>query len=291
MYGVGGERRLTELELPWLDGYEGSKPVRIGNAASNQLQLDVYGELMDCLYLCGKNGIVPEASAWDLQRALLDFLEGAWRGPDEGIWEVRGPRRHFTHSKMMAWVALDRAIKSVEEGYGSDGPLDRWRGLRREVFDDVCTNGWSAKAGAFTQYYGSTELDASLLMMPLVGFLPVGDARVAQTIESVRTRLVRDGFVDRYGDHGKVDGLPGKDGSFLPCTFWLADCLALQGRRSEALARRAHSHGAESLRERGDVDTQAASRVRHRRRGENEPRETAMMRREHMDSSLGALVQ
>ena len=233
MYGVGGERRLTELELPWLPGYERSSPVRIGNAASSQLQLDVYGELMDCLYLCGKTGLPPEESAWKLELALLDFLEGAWTLPDEGIWEVRGGRRHFTHSKMMAWVALDRAIKSVES-LGMEGPIERWRATRQTIFDEVCREGWSTEAGAFTQYYGAKDLDAALLMMPLVGFLPVTDARVSGTIDAIQQRLTRDGFVDRYATHGVVDGVPGKDAAFIPCTFWLADCLALQGKRDEA---------------------------------------------------------
>jgi GH15 family glucan-1,4-alpha-glucosidase len=235
MYGIGGERRLTETTLPFLEGYEGSSPVRIGNAASSQLQLDVYGELMDCLYLCAKSGLAPEENAWSLQIALLDFLEGAWKDPDDGIWEVRGERRHFTHSKIMAWVALDRAIKSVDS-FGFEGPADRWRGVRQAIFDEVCREGWSSEVGAFTQFYGSTDLDASLLMTPLVGFLPASDPRVSGTIDAIQKRLVRDGFVDRYTTHGSVDGLPGRDQSFLPCTFWLADCLALQGKHAEARA-------------------------------------------------------
>jgi GH15 family glucan-1,4-alpha-glucosidase len=235
MYGIGGERRLTELELPWLPGFGGSRPVRIGNAASQQLQLDVYGELMDCLYVYGRSGLSNDESGWNVQRALLNFLEGAWEEPDDGIWEVRGPRRHFTHSKMMAWVAFDRAIKSVEK-LGLAGPTERWRAIRDVIFMEVCRDGWSPEAGAFTQYYGSTDLDAALLMMPLVGFLPANDPRVASTIRAIERGLLRDGFVERYETHGEVDGLPGKDGSFLPCTFWLADCLALQGRRDEARA-------------------------------------------------------
>jgi GH15 family glucan-1,4-alpha-glucosidase len=233
MYGLGGERRLTEQVLPWLPGYERSAPVRIGNAASNQLQLDVYGELMDCMYLCAKSGLPPEESAWRLQLALLEFLETAWKEPDEGIWEVRGPRRHFTHSKIMAWVALDRAIKSVEQ-FGAVGPIDRWRASRQAIFDEVCRRGWSPEVGAFTQCYGSKDLDAALLMAPVVGFLPATDPRVASTIDAIQRNLVRDGFVERYASHGVVDGVSGKDATFLPCTFWLADCLALQGKRREA---------------------------------------------------------
>jgi GH15 family glucan-1,4-alpha-glucosidase len=235
MYGIGGERRLTELELSWLPGYEGSAPVRIGNAASNQIQLDVYGELMDCMYVCGKAGLPPEATAWRVQLALLEGLEAMWTQPDDGIWEVRGPRRHFTHSKMMAWVALDRGIKSIES-LGVEGPLGRWRALRKVIFDEVCEKGWSPEAGAFTQYYGSKNLDASLLMMPLVGFLPVSDERVSRTIAAIQRDLMRGGFVDRYSIGGEVDGVSGRDASFIPCTFWLADCLALCGRREEARA-------------------------------------------------------
>ena len=235
MYGVGGERRLTELTLPDLAGYERSSPVRIGNAASSQLQLDVYGELMDCLYLCGKSGLAPEESAWDLQLALLGSLDELWEKPDNGIWEVRGPHRHFTHSKMMAWVAMDRAIKSVES-FGVEGPVDRWRATRQSIFDEVCREGWSSEVGAFTQYYGAKDLDASLLMMPLVGFLPVDDPRVGGTIAAIQAGLMDDGFVARYATHGVVNGVPGKDGSFIPCTFWLADCLALQGKYAEARA-------------------------------------------------------
>jgi GH15 family glucan-1,4-alpha-glucosidase len=235
MYGVGGERRLTEFSLPHLPGYEGSSPVRIGNAASTQVQLDVYGELMDCLYLCGKGGLAPEESAWDLQLALLASLEEIWERPDNGIWEVRGPHRHFTHSKMMAWVAIDRAIKSVES-FGAEGPVDRWRATRQTIFDEVCREGWSPEIGAFTQSYGSKDLDASLLMMPLVGFLPASDPRVSGTIAAIQANLVQDGFVNRYSTHEAVDGVTGRDASFIPCTFWLADCLALQGKYGEARA-------------------------------------------------------
>jgi GH15 family glucan-1,4-alpha-glucosidase len=233
MYGIGGERRLTEQILPWLSGYEGSKPVRIGNAASAQLQLDVFGELMDCLFHCQKNGLPPENDAWEMQRVLLDGLERTWALPDDGIWEVRGGQRHFTHSKMMAWVALDRAIKSAES-FGVRGPVDRWRATRRAVFDEVCREGFDASVGAFTQSYGSKELDAALLMMPLVGFLPITDARVRSTVEAIRRDLVEDGFVRRYTNVDLVDGVPGGEGAFVPCTFWLADCLALMGQRDIA---------------------------------------------------------
>ncbi len=233
MYGVGGERRLTELALTWLPGYEKSQPVRIGNAASMQLQLDVYGELMDCLYLCGRSGLPAERHAWAIQEKLLEFLETAWKEPDEGIWEVRGKRQQFTHSKMMAWVALDRGIKSIET-LGAHGPLERWRATRQAIFDEVCKEGWSEKAGAFTQHYGTTELDASLLMMPLVGFLPSDDVRVKKTVKAIQAGLTEDGFVRRYRRRGHLDGVSGRDGAFLPCTFWLADCLALGGEQKAA---------------------------------------------------------
>lgn len=233
MYGVGGERRLTELELPWLPGYEGSDPVRIGNGASNQFQLDVYGELMDSLHQARRAGIGSHPTAWHVQRVLLDFLESGWREPDDGIWEVRGPRRHFTHSKVMAWVALDRAVKAVEQ-FRLAGPVGRWRGLRDEIHAEVCRQGYDAERKTFTQYYGSTGLDASLLMIPLVGFLPPSDPRVAGTVEAVQRELLHDGFVRRYSTTAEVDGLPTGEAAFLVCTFWLADNLALLGRRREA---------------------------------------------------------
>ncbi len=231
MYGLGGERRLTELELDWLPGYEGSRPVRIGNGAWNQHQLDIYGEVMDMLHLCRKAGLVDDG--WRVERALLDRLESNWREPDEGIWEVRGPRRHFTHSKMMAWVAFDRAVKAVEQ-YGLDGPVDRWRALRDSVHEQVCRDGFDAEVGAFVQSYGSKRLDASLLMMPLVGFLPADDPRVLGTVAAIERGLMSDGFVARYAPEPGVDGLPPGEGAFLPCTFWLADNYALQGRHAEA---------------------------------------------------------
>jgi GH15 family glucan-1,4-alpha-glucosidase len=235
MYGPAGERRLSEHELPWLPGYEDSRPVRIGNAAHGQLQLDVWGEVMDALWAGRKAGMHADEDAWRLQTALLDHLEGIWREPDEGIWEVRGPRRQFTHSKVMAWVAFDRAVRSVEQ-LGSDGPADRWRAIRDQIHDDVCTKGVDRR-GAFVQSYGSTELDASLLLIPLVGFLPADDARVKTTVEAVATELTdEDGFLRRYLPEPDIEGVSGREGSFLLCTFWLADCYALLGRRDEAVA-------------------------------------------------------
>jgi GH15 family glucan-1,4-alpha-glucosidase len=237
LYGVAGERRITEQELDWLAGYQGSRPVRVGNAAVNQFQLDVYGEVMDALYLGRHIGLEMDETAWDFQRALLEFLESNWREPDEGIWEIRGPRRHFTHSKVMAWVALDRAIKAVEL-LGHDGPVDRWRGMRRELHDEVCREGYDSQRDAFVQYYGAEHLDASLLQIPLVGFLPAGDPRVKGTVAAIQRELMVDGLVHRYPPEGSqsVDGLPPGEGTFLACTFWLADNLALMGRRDEALA-------------------------------------------------------
>ncbi len=240
MYGAAGERRLTELELDWLPGYEGSRPVRIGNAASGQFQLDVYGEIMDALHQARRRGLEANEAAWSLQLALLEFLESAWRQPDEGIWEVRGPRRHFTHSKVMAWVALDRSVQAVER-FGEDGPVGRWRALRDEIHDEVCREGFDPERQTFTQYYGSGELDAALLMVPLVGFLPADDPRVQGTAAAVERELCRDGLVMRYSqpdaglaEGNPVDGLPAGEGAFLACSFWLADNLALFGRRRDA---------------------------------------------------------
>jgi GH15 family glucan-1,4-alpha-glucosidase len=233
MYGLAGERRLTELELPWLPGYEGSAPVRVGNAAHHQHQLDVYGEVMDSLHLARRSGLPPNENAWRVQRALLDFLESDWQKPDEGIWEVRGPRRQFTHSKVMAWVAMDRAVKSVEE-FGLKGDASKWRRLRSTIHEDVCREGFDPALNSFVQYYGSKEPDASLLMLPLVGFLPATDPRTRGTVDYIQRRLQRNGFVDRYAPAPHVDGLPAGEGSFLLCTFWLADNLALQGRYDEA---------------------------------------------------------
>ncbi|HEU4399899.1 MAG TPA: glycoside hydrolase family 15 protein [Actinomycetota bacterium] len=235
LYGVAGERRITEQELPWLRGYEDSRPVRVGNAAVDQFQLDVYGEVMDTLHLGRRIGLESDEGAWDLQRALLEFLEGNWREPDEGIWEIRGPRRHFTHSKVMAWVALDRGIKAVELS-GLEGPLDRWRELRREIHEEVCREGFDVERDTFVQFYGGKQLDASLLLIPLVGFLPASDPRMKATVAAIQRELVVDGLVHRYHPDGseKVDGLPPGEGAFLACTFWLADNLAMMGRRDEA---------------------------------------------------------
>jgi GH15 family glucan-1,4-alpha-glucosidase len=235
MYGAAGERRLDEWEIDWLPGYEGSAPVRIGNAAAGQFQLDVYGEVMSALYESLQTGESGEGRTWEFQLALMDFLKDGWREPDDGIWEVRGPRRHFTHSKVMAWVAIDRAIKTAEE-YGMEGPVDEWKKVRQEIHDQVCDEGFSVTKGSFTQYYGSDQLDASLLMIPLVGFLPAHDPRVRGTIEAIESELVEGGFVLRYrtADTGDVDGLTGREGAFLACSFWLADCLSLLGRDHDA---------------------------------------------------------
>ena len=237
LYGVAGERRITEQELDWLGGYQGSRPVRIGNAAVHQFQLDVYGEVMDTLHLGRNIGLESDEAAWDFQQALLEHLESNWREPDEGIWEIRGPRRHFTHSKVMAWVALDRAIKAVEL-MGHEGPVDRWRAVRAELHDEVCREGYDSGRDSFVQYYGADHLDASLLQIPLVGFLPADDPRVKGTVAAIQRELMVDGLVHRYPPEGSqaVDGLPPGEGTFLACTFWLADNLALMGRREEALA-------------------------------------------------------
>ena len=233
MYGLAGERRLTEMELPWLPGYEGSGPVRLGNAASQQFQLDVYGEVLDAMHQGFRHGLKPTEDSRRVALGLLDFLESNWDQPDEGIWEVRGKRRHFTHSRMMAWVAFDRAVRVVE-WLGVEAPLQRWRSLRDEIHAQVCREGYDAEVGAFVQFYGSRRLDASLLMMPLVGFLPPHDVRVRGTIEAIERDLVTDGFVHRYAPEPEVDGLPAGEGVFLLCTFWLADCLALMDRHADA---------------------------------------------------------
>jgi GH15 family glucan-1,4-alpha-glucosidase len=233
MYGIAGERRLTELEIPWLAGYERSTPVRIGNAAASQLQLDVYGEVMDVLYQACKGGLGGNEATWGVQSALLAHLEKIWRSPDEGLWEVRGPRRHFTHSKVMCWVAFDRAVKLVEQ-FGMKGPVRHWRELRERIHADVCANGFNSERGAFVQSYGSTELDASLLLIPITGFLPAADPRVVATVKAISEELMAGGLVMRYRTHQSVDGLPPGEGVFLACSFWLADNLLLQGRRAEA---------------------------------------------------------
>lgn len=235
MYGVQGERRLNEYEIPWLAGYENSKPVRVGNAASEQFQLDVYGEILAAMYVAHRAGIETSEADWRLQVALMKFLETKWREPDEGIWEVRGGRKQFTHSKMMAWLAFDRAVKLVEDCSCAAGEnLALWQQIRDEIHAEVCARGYNAKKKAFTQFYGSEELDASLLIVPLIGFLPIDDARVVGTIEAIERELMREGFVLRYRTEKNVDGLPGSEGVFLPCSFWLADCLHLMGRRAEA---------------------------------------------------------
>jgi GH15 family glucan-1,4-alpha-glucosidase len=233
MYGVAGERFLAELELAWLPGYEGSRPTRIGNAAHEQFQLDVFGEVMDALHVARKYGVQPNHDAWRVETALVDYIATAWTEPDEGIWEVRGPRQHFTHSKVMAWVAVDRAVKAVER-FGFEGAVDKWRALRAQICHDVLQHGFNPQRNAFVQHYGSNALDASLLMIPLVGFLPASDPRVVGTVEAIRRELMEDGLVRRYRTESNVDGLPGGDGAFLACTFWLADNLAMMGRTDEA---------------------------------------------------------
>jgi GH15 family glucan-1,4-alpha-glucosidase len=236
MYGCGGERSLNEAELPWLSGYENSSPVRIGNAAAGQFQLDVYGEVISALHESRRGGLDAPGPVWDLEKALLGFLETGWKEPDDGIWEVRGPRRHFTHSKVMAWVALDRAVQDIEQ-CGLEGPIDRWRGLRDTIHAEVCANGFDTERNTFTQYYGSKALDASTLMIPMVGFLPPHDPRVIGTVEAVEKHLTQDGFVLRYdaANAGDVDGLSGREGAFLACSFWLADNLELIGRHNDAI--------------------------------------------------------
>ena len=236
MYGVRGERRLEEYEIPWLAGYENSKPVRVGNAASKQFQLDVYGEVLGAMYYAHEAGIENREADWRLQVELVEFLESNWDQPDEGIWEVRGGRKHFTHSKMMAWLAFDRAVKLVEKcSCSGDQHVDRWKKIRDQIHAEVCERGYDTGKKAFTQVYGSDALDASLLMMPLVGFLPATDERVRGTIEAIERELMQDGFVLRYRPQEEgVDGLPGREGVFLPCSFWLADCLHLIGRKKEA---------------------------------------------------------
>lgn len=236
MYGVAGERRLPEMELPWLDGYEDSRPVRIGNAAVDQFQMDVYGEVMNCLFLSRVSGLEAMSRTWAIQRSLMDYLESHWDEPDEGLWEVRGPRRHFVHSKVMAWVAADRSIRQVER-FGQSGPVDRWRALRDRIHAEVLEKGYDPARNSFTQSYGSRELDASLLLIPHTGFLPVDDPRVVGTIEAVERELMYDGFLMRYpiAQENSVDGLTGGEGAFLACSFWLAEARAMVGRRREAV--------------------------------------------------------
>ncbi|MGW8728864.1 glycoside hydrolase family 15 protein [Streptomyces sp. NPDC055808] len=235
MYGLSGERRLPEVELPWLKGHLESAPVRIGNAAVDQLQLDVYGEVIDSLYLAREAGLESETHAWNLQLSLLDFLEARWREPDEGLWEVRGPRRHFVHSKVMAWVAADRAVRTLEADPELRGDAGRWRKMRDEVHKEVCEKGFDPVRNTFTQAYGSDELDAATLLIPRVGFLPADDPRVVGTVDAIHAELGGSGFVRRYTtDATTVDGLPGAEGTFLVCSFWMADALRLTGRVKEA---------------------------------------------------------
>ena len=233
MYGLAGERRLTELELDWLSGYEQSRPVRIGNAATQQHQLDVYGEVIDALHFARRIGLPPDDNAIRVQNAMLEFLEGDWKLPDEGIWEVRGPKRHFVHSKAMAWVAMDRGVKAVEV-FGLPGDAPKWRRIRHQIHDEVCSQGFNPELNSFVQYYGASHVDASLLMLPLVGFLPATDPRMTGTVEAIQERLMRNGFVDRYPTLPEIDGLPPGEGVFLLCNFWLVDNLALLGRVGEA---------------------------------------------------------
>ncbi len=249
MYGVAGERRLPEMEADWLPGYENSRPVRLGNGAVHQLQLDVYGEVMDTLHHARRAGLPADEWSWGLQRKLMDVLEDLWTRPDEGIWEVRGPKRHFTHSKVLAWVAFDRAVKSIEQ-FGREGPLEHWRAIRRAIHEDVCLRAYDPRRNTFTQSYGSSALDASLLVLPLVGFLPPTDPRIAGTVAAIERELSHDGLILRYQtghptepqapDEGRrpgrdaVDGLPPGEGAFLACSFWLADNLLLLGRVDEA---------------------------------------------------------
>jgi len=233
MYGIAGERRLTEWEVPWLPGYRGSRPVRIGNAAHNQLQLDVYGELMDALHAARCGGLTISASGWALQIAVLKHLAEIWREPDQGIWEVRGEARHFTYSKVMAWVAFDRAIKSAEQ-FKLRGPVDRWRELAREIHGEICRRAFNSQLGSFARSYGSGELDASLLLIPSVGFLPPDDPRIGGTVEAIERDLCANGLVMRYNTAQSADGLPGGEGAFLACSFWLVDAYVLLGRHDDA---------------------------------------------------------
>ncbi|TXS51123.1 glycoside hydrolase family 15 protein [Streptomyces sp. t39] len=235
MYGLAGERRLPEFELSWLGGYGGSVPVRVGNDAANQLQLDVYGEVIDSLFIAREAGLKTERHAWNIQLSLLGFLESTWRDPDEGLWEVRGPRRHFVHSKVMAWVAADRAVRTLEADRSLHGDADRWRAMRDEVHREVCEKGFDPERNTFTQSYGSKELDAATLLIPHVGFLPPDDPRVLGTIAAVQAELGSGPLVRRYSTEGvSVDGLPGDEGTFLACSFWLTDALCMTGRHEEA---------------------------------------------------------
>ncbi|MEX6506179.1 glycoside hydrolase family 15 protein [Jiella sp. M17.18] len=235
MYGLAGERSLPEFEIPWLSGYEESRPVRIGNGAAGQTQLDVYGELIDMLHAAREAELQPQSEAWRMQKVLLKHLETAWQTLDRGIWEVRGDPKAFTHSRMMCWVAFDRAVLSVER-FGMDGPVERWREIRAQIHEEICTHGFNETKNSFVQYYGGETLDASLLLMPQLGFLPPDDPRVVGTIEAVERELMRDGFVLRYSTDASDDGVGGEEGAFLACSFWLADAYILCGRTGDAQA-------------------------------------------------------
>jgi GH15 family glucan-1,4-alpha-glucosidase len=235
MYGIHGERRLPEYDLPWLRGYEGSSPVRVGNAAADQFQLDVWGTVLEGLHVARESGLAPSDDAWDLQRALMNHLEGHWQDADRGLWEVRGPERRFVHSQVMAWAGADRMVRAVER-FGVDGPVDRWRATRDEIHRTVCAEGYDAERRTFTQHFGGASLDASLLLIPRVGFLPWDDERVAGTVDAVRRELCEDGLVLRYRTDDGGDGLPGREGAFVACSFWLVDALEGTGRRDEAVA-------------------------------------------------------
>jgi GH15 family glucan-1,4-alpha-glucosidase len=235
MYGLSGERRLTEYEVSWLPGYENSSPVRIGNAAYEQMQLDVYGELMDALYACQRYGLEASQFSWELQKELLEYLETIWEKPDQGMWEVRGEPRHFTFSKAMCWVAFDRGIKMIERD-GTSGPRQRWAQVRDTIARQIIEQAYDRERNTFVQYYGARELDASLLLLPQLGFLPVDDPRIRGTIEAVERELVHDGFVYRYPTRPETDGLPAGEGTFIPCNFWLANSLSLIGRQDDAIA-------------------------------------------------------
>lgn len=233
MYGIAGERRLDEWSVPWLAGYENSAPVHVGNAASGQVQLDVYGEVLGALYFGRTKGMSSDETVWDLECALIEHLKKIWSEPDDGLWEQRGGRKQFTHSKVMAWVAVDRAIRSAEE-FGGQAPLDDWRELRQKIHDNICANGYDPELKSFVQTYGSKNLDAALLMIPLAGFLPANDERVINTVAAIEKQLLVDGFVKRYDNESVGDGLPGGEGVFLACSFWLADNYVLLGRIDEA---------------------------------------------------------
>jgi GH15 family glucan-1,4-alpha-glucosidase len=233
VYALDGERWLGEKDLPWLPGFNGAKPVRIGNAAAQQVQLDVFGEMMDVFHVARRSGLDPDAAAWQVQRVMLDHLRSIWRKPDRGIWELRGDPQQLTHSKVMAWVAFDRAVKAVNQ-FKLEGPLEKWRALRDQIHDEVCEQGFNPDMNSFVQAYGSRELDASLLMIPLVGFLPPDDSRVLGTIDAIQRELQYDGLIRRYRPESGVDGLQGNEGAFLLCSFWLVDSLALTGRMKQA---------------------------------------------------------